>query len=64
MPPSTLIFSKERVVPEQLMTCDVPAQSFTNSDPISNPPAVELVMTPELSVATAETTNLAVLSSQ
>ena len=59
-----LIFSKERVVPEQLITCDVPAQSLTKSDPTSIPPAVELVITPVLSVATAETTNLAVLSSQ
>lgn len=59
-----LIFSKERVVPEQETTCELPAQSFTNNAPTSNEPAVELVITPELSVATADTTNFDALSSQ
>ena len=58
------IFSSERVVPEQEITCVVPAQSFKNKDPTSNPPEVELVRTPPLSVATAEKTNLPELSSQ
>ena len=46
------------------MTCVLPAQSLTYREPTSRAPAVELVRTPEDSVATAETTILDAESSQ
>ena len=50
-PPSIVMFSRVLVVPEQLMTCVLPAQSLRNNEPISRAPGVAFVRTPEDSVA-------------
>ena len=63
-PPSMVMFSRDLVEPEQEITCVLPAQSLRNNEPISRAPGVALVITPEDSVATFETTILDAESSQ
>ena len=64
MPPSMVIFSKNLSDPVQEMTCDCPAQSLTQRDPISNPAYVDAVNTLEDSLTSDATAILDTESSQ
>ena len=59
-----VMFSSVLVEPEQLITCDWPAQSLTHKEPISSAAYAFAVKTDEDSLTSEATAILATLSSQ